>query len=317
MKKFSPKDYVGIVKAVVVVAKPQDETIASFLAKIALETLVKETSKNRFWKLLKIPGLSYFPLAEIIYQLCKEGFKIQKSVEKLVKYKYDHITSYLEPRFCDAALLAMHVYPNKYCRLPRGWEVSQSCNSIFNRQKDISVQLYFNKNEKHYAMAFAGTVMTNVEDWQANIYQLKGISNQYNTALSLAKEVANYVRTQNAKLSFIGHSKGGGMATLCAMALNRDAIVFNPAGVSESTYKKCDVEFNMQKTNNIVSIIVYNDLLSLIQETAHELSYSIVPQCKTPIAIGRKIYVDTHCDGFWDSHDIGKMNVSFQNKRLS
>lgn len=320
MKKYRIIDYIGIAKAVVAVAIPQNETITSFLAKKALAEVMQAVSLGRVLKFKKaFPLVLMADLAKNSVKLLNVCSKIMKSVRQIEEKNFAQVVTRIDSRYCDAALLAMNVYPNKTGSLPDGWRISHECDSILTQQDNIFVKLYVNeRGTKRYAMAFAGTVMTNVEDWQANIYQLKGISDHYRIALTIAKKVLSYVSARNAQLTFVGHSKGGGMATLCALALGREAIVFNPAGVSESTLKICGIGNScIQSSNNIVSIIAYNDVLSLIQDSARELSYSIVPECKTPVAIGRRIYVDSYCDKFIDAHDIGKMNDAFQSKRIS
>ncbi|SDK26514.1 Protein of unknown function [Ferrimonas sediminum] len=78
-------------------------------------------------------------------------------------------------------------------------------------------------------LAFAGTDFTSLADWKANILQGMGIeSTQYTNAIELAK---GYSLNTGGKISFTGHSLGGGLASAAAIHTGGSATVFNAAGL--------------------------------------------------------------------------------------
>lgn len=74
----------------------------------------------------------------------------------------------------------------------------------------------FKKNGTNdYAIAFKGTTMDSLSDWQANLSQgSTGYSNYYTRAKSIARRADAMVGPGGASsLKFVGHSLGGGLAS--------------------------------------------------------------------------------------------------------
>jgi Protein of unknown function (DUF2974) len=94
-------------------------------------------------------------------------------------------------------------------------------------------------------VAFRGTEPTSFEDWAEDVEQAIGGSEQYDTAVKLAMKMAKEAQKSKSELSFTGHSLGGGLATLCALATGKKAIVFDAAGLSDSTIKKVNEEYKL------------------------------------------------------------------------
>lgn len=100
--------------------------------------------------------------------------------------------------------------------------------------------LYFLPICGGYKLAYvlAGTTMNGIAeqfcDWGlSNVPQaLLGISPQYTLAIQNAKILNTICKEKGYELCFIGHSLGGGMALACALATDREAVVFNNAGLS-------------------------------------------------------------------------------------
>ncbi|MBL4886207.1 MAG: DUF2974 domain-containing protein, partial [Planctomycetaceae bacterium] len=94
--------------------------------------------------------------------------------------------------------------------------------------------LYFNTITKDYVLSFAGT--DGLADIKTDIQQGLGYqTSQYTYAAKLAKELQIKYGT---KLSFTGHSLGGGLATLAASVTGLYANTFNSAGVHENTFNR-------------------------------------------------------------------------------
>ena len=78
------------------------------------------------------------------------------------------------------------------------------------------------KGKDRTVLSFAGTDMTEIEDWLNNFMQgVTGISPYYALALSLASSRPADV--------VVGHSLGGGLASYCAIYCGKFAATINPA----------------------------------------------------------------------------------------
>lgn len=134
----------------------------------------------------------------------------------------------------EAAELSKHVYNPDHNHLHKGWErvIIPNCPIPFEDESTgFLSQLYrkeLSPGEYHYVLAFAGT--NEGIDWATNLQQAAtGKGPQYEQAKALS-EVLH--RNYGDKLSFTGHSLGGGLATYASMNTGRPATVFNPAAVS-------------------------------------------------------------------------------------
>lgn len=91
------------------------------------------------------------------------------------------------------------------------------------------------------------------DDWDDNLRNFAGdVAPQYNHAAATAKEVL--MKYPHAKISFTGHSLGGGLAQYAAAITNLPAITFNPAAPS--------------KLLNIISL----DSISEISNRLHDIT---------------------------------------------
>lgn len=109
-----------------------------------------------------------------------------------------------------------------------------------------------------YCIAFAGT--EDVKDIINDIKQGVGMSAQYQAAVTLAKTA---VAKLSAPISFVGHSLGGGLASLAALVTNRPALTYNAASLSIPTMKKYNVL--KSSTKQIDAYIVRNEPLNYFQ----------------------------------------------------
>ncbi len=122
--------------------------------------------------------------------------------------------------------------------------------------------LFYNAVTDEYVLAFRGT--DDFADWKDNLLQASGrASDQYKAAVSLAQTVQGVL--PNARLSFTGHSLGGGLATAAALAIDSTASVFNPASLHPDTASELGLDYNKAALQVEVTT-VDGDLLTAIQE---------------------------------------------------
>ena len=106
-------------------------------------------------------------------------------------------------------------------------------------------------------------------DARADASQALGIkTKQYEMGISLAR--ATFGRLQG-KVTFVGHSLGGGLASAAAVATGGRAITFNSAGLSTryggsyfaNKLKLLGIQY---KTSKIVAHYINGEALSLVQD---------------------------------------------------
>lgn len=197
-----------------------------------------------------------------------------------------------DPLYMQAARLADEVYSTdtlNHC--VEGWKVCDDFPNIqYNDKTTGLVSRLFvrlNKGKKEYIYATAGTNPKCLEDWKNNLQQLYGGAAQYQQALKNAESIAKTARAENATLLFVGHSLGGGIAVNNALHTGYKAIVFNPAGVSRFTTNGI-VPLENEESDYIVSFIITNDILNLLQDTSQ--NFSGMKQA-IPSAIGKRYYI--------------------------
>ncbi|WP_443946647.1 DUF6443 domain-containing protein [Pedobacter sp. AW1-32] len=171
----------------------------------------------------------------------------------------------------EAAAIAAHVYGDQSDDiLTGGWKASSKIIGVeyTNVDNGLLSKLYERKitsgdkiGEIEYVYATAGT-NDKKGDVIADISQPMGTSSQYAQASANAIQISNTLG--DSELTFTGHSLGGGEAALNAYATGRDAITFNPAGLSDKTIKKYAGEKN--PSSNIDAYIMRTDPLNYLQD---------------------------------------------------
>ena len=128
-----------------------------------------------------------------------------------------------------------------------GWKVSGKDFGIKKESKEGFKSQVFERmvdeksNKKEFAYATAGTETEDKKDMvNGNVKQLIGISPQYNLSTFNANSLS--LSIGKSELSFVGHSLGGGLAAANAYATGREAITFNPSGLSNATI--CNIIIN-------------------------------------------------------------------------
>lgn len=151
------------------------------------------------------------------------------------------------------ARFAAHAYYYEYSRriLPDHCEIIERHST----QSGLKATLY--KHDSQIVCAFAGT--STIKDWEQNIMQIAGVSEQYEDALEYGQNVCK--RYPLREIVFVGHSQGGGEAAYCAYNLGKKAETFNPAGLSWPTLAKS----NIAQGISINAYVFATDILNAFQ----------------------------------------------------
>ena len=152
--------------------------------------------------------------------------------------------------------LGWNIYDNSKLNGPVWNELSKmySYNSmVFSKTTD---------DKTEYCLSFAGT--SDEIDVTQDIMQLSGNSVQYAMAVTEAKSLSEYLG-ENAELTLVGHSLGGGDAIAGHLKTGRKAITFNPAYLSEATLS----QFGFSRENaNVTNYQAKGDELAWSQNLA-------------------------------------------------
>ena len=137
----------------------------------------------------------------------------------------------------------------------------------------FNAQLYFDTVEQRHILSFRGTDGIG-DDWTTNFAQARGeYARQYDLAQDLARELNNNPGIQN--LSFTGHSLGGGLATIAALATQRQASIFNAAALQPQTAANYGLSNEYADSNLYVNHVhTRSDPLTRVQILADDVDYS-------------------------------------------
>ena len=153
-----------------------------------------------------------------------------------------------------------------------------------------------------YCLAFAGTDTENgmefLKDGITDILNAVGmITPQYAEATSAAFG-ALLGKAKDSELTFVGHSLGGGLATLASKMTGRDAVIFNPASIT-GTIKCVANVVSFFRGGNITQYRADGDYVNAIQDAMR------IPSS------GKTHWINT---GSMLSHGIDKIIHTFMNK---
>jgi hypothetical protein len=197
-----------------------------------------------------------------------------------------------KPTPAQAAAMAAHVYGDKNNSiLMGGWRVSQ---------KDFGLQLIdkgsgfksavyervVNGKVTEYSYVTAGTEPGDWGDIKEDIVQAAvPYAPQYGLAADNAQKLSKQLG--NKELTFIGHSLGGGLASMGALVTGRFAITFNAAGLSDETQWVYGGKSTMNRSESkIDAYIMKTDPLNKIQNNfilpRVNGNRHYLPQTKTP-----------------------------------
>lgn len=170
----------------------------------------------------------------------------------------------LDPTPFEAALMAANVY-NNMGHLEGGWQQSALYGFNINNEKTgLKGTMYERIQEDgivEYAYVFAGTEELEL-DGVNDLTQVLGASSQYLQARHQAILISQYIGRQ--KITFVGHSLGGGLANHASSVTGRSSITFNPAWLSRLTKESFKQE-KLKKGNYQVNYVHESDPLDRMQ----------------------------------------------------
>jgi hypothetical protein len=210
------------------------------------------TSDQEFWKLKPSGYNEYLKYTDstspnIKYEMKNVFRRIMANVEsglsgeiKLLKDYLTSLKSYSQTQVLDyqqAAHFAIKAYGETEIGL---WGYTEVLNAkskfgiktdLINEKIGLQTKIY--QDDKNIVVAFAGT--QDFKDWYENFKQGLGIgAPQYAAAAEIGRTINNNNKT-GKKITFIGHSLGGGLAATAAALTGQKAITYNSAGVHPAT----------------------------------------------------------------------------------
>lgn len=239
--------------------------------------------KEAYWQALtqeqlnawKGSGVDPFASATAVARLVGIRQQLDTKMESIGSMDPASAERLIEQRnLLTAALISKDVYFDHSIAqlLPKGVERISDDVSL-RKEMGISNSMLVDEISGYYAAAYRvdgryvianrGTEMHEINDWIANLMQGTGaVGDQYELALRLAVQ-AN--RKVGDRLSFVGHSLGGGLASAQALAVRREAITFNAAGLHPATVEKFGIK-PADGQDLIQAYYVQGEALSLIQD---------------------------------------------------
>lgn len=123
-------------------------------------------------------------------------------------------------------------------------------------------RIYRHREYGEYAVAFSGTNLKTsaVGDLVTNVKQLTSTPRQYKNA----KEVALMLKDSKARISFVGHSLGGGLATVAGLITGFDTYIYNPADLSDATMET--IRGHIHQEHSIYAFATSSDPVTGIQQ---------------------------------------------------
>ncbi len=152
-------------------------------------------------------------------------------------------------------------------------------SSLSDPSTGFYAQVYYNEKNNEYVVAYRGS--DDLADWKTNFTQGSGVAldKQYEQAMNLARKLDRSLKEKDpdAKLVFVGHSLGGGLAASASIVTGRKAVTFDAAGVhlehillyaDKYNIKEEELYISKDQTyNNITAYYLSGDLLSNLQDS--------------------------------------------------
>ena len=245
-----------------------------------------------------------------------QAFQDFLKFKDLYKQQKDEVNNLLTKNqlYMDSAFIAKDVYRTGATELQHGWEYCKEFNNISfcDSSTGLVSALYCRSvdGKKEYIYATAGTNPKNLDDWKANIEQLYGDSIQYKQALEIAMNLSTHIAEKGEKLTFVGHSLGGGIAINNAFHTGNKAVVFNPVGLSSETMQQLPKEYSMKEVNEMITAFIStNDVLNWMQDTSQH--FEGMKQV-IPATVGTKYYIYSPLVFPFKSHTIEQVIRSME-----
>lgn len=185
-------------------------------------------------------GEAYVYLPDMVSVMGKYIYEGSVDHEKSI-YTYEPTNVPRGPSVIEAAEMAEHIYKHDTSsrqedRTISGWRLIDVYS-----EGSLKIGVYIKdgddwKNPSEYCIVNRGTTDSegSGNDWDDNLLQPIGGSGDMKLSIDYAKWFAE--NHSDKKITFIGHSKGGGEAMAMAVATNNDCITFNPAKANLKVY---------------------------------------------------------------------------------
>lgn len=140
-----------------------------------------------------------------------------------------------------------------------------SSEIVFHDDNGFHAKLYYDLRSGQFILGFGGTNFDNVNDWITNFNQFFGQqSDYYIQGLELVNKIRNnYID----RVIVTGHSLGGGIASVAAIAGKLHGYVFNPPAIHLKTLELFDHLNLTSAENRIKRFVVTGEILDLINKT--------------------------------------------------
>ena len=169
----------------------------------------------------------------------------------------------------------------------------------------LDAMLLKSDDGQSYVLVFAGTNIHSLADLVTDADQyFNGKAPQYDSALSLALKLNNLLADKN--LTFVGHSLGGGLATLASLMTGRYAITFNPAALNNLMVSRVFMNRvltgNKFDTSKIFNYVMQGENLQQVDPLQ---AINATPNTIAGFCIGERVNVTNYTGG--DGHGIATM----------
>jgi hypothetical protein len=136
---------------------------------------------------------------------------------------------------------------------------------LFHDTNGFQAKLYHDFRSDQFILGFGGTHLDNTNDWITNFNQFFGQqSDHYIQGL----ELVNKIRDDSInKIIVTGHSLGGGIATLAAVARKLQGCVFNSPAIHRNILEQFDDLHLTSAEDKIKRFVVAGEILDLINKT--------------------------------------------------
>ena len=219
----------------------------------------------------KLYGLLYYPANKYMEKVEQTRLPEPLGKDERGEFVYEqHDPRNYLPSVIDAAAVARHIYaiPSQKSVLTynneippilkNNWELFNVIEGKEGMRCGIYVKkMNYSTSVPEYFIVFKGTSPEKFNDWKNNIQRATSFysSDMWDAIMYSTKFVKDI---GNAKVTFVGHSKGGAEAAAAAVATNRDAILFNPANTNLKDYGLDGSKY----TGNMVQYVMENEILS-------------------------------------------------------
>jgi hypothetical protein len=149
-------------------------------------------------------------------------------------------------------------------------------NEFNNDGTGFYAQIYKNGLTGEYTLAFRGTNMMSPADWYNNVMQGFSIQNRQYANAALIGEL---LKDSKEKINIVGHSLGGGLATVAGLQTGFPTYTYNQADISQGTVDTYHLD--VSKSDNITAHYAEGEILTTLQNETREYN--------TLIPLGKKV----------------------------